>query len=92
MTNSRIDSPESLTNWIMPWPAFEIDWSRTGLMIIDLQNYSSNPECGIAEMISNQYPDVADQFTLLWDDPTININWPIENPILQARDKRGITK
>ncbi len=39
-----------------------------------------------------EYPDVADQFTLLWDDPTININWPIENPILQARDKRGITK
>ena len=62
MTNSRIDSPESLTNWIMPWPAFEIDWSRTGLMIIDLQNYSSNPECGIAEMISNQYPDVADHY------------------------------
>ena len=62
MTNSRIDSPESLTNWIMPWPAFEIDWSRTGLMIIDLQNYSSNPECGIAEMISNQYADVADHY------------------------------
>ena len=62
MTDSHTDSPKSLTNRIMPWPEFEIDWSRTGLMVIDLQNYSSNPECGIAEMISSQYPDVAEHY------------------------------
>ena len=34
------------------------------------------------------YPDVDDQFTIKWNDPFWNINWPIDNPILQARDKK----
>ena len=33
------------------------------------------------------YPDVGDQFTIKWNDPAWNINWPIDNPILQPRDK-----
>jgi len=33
------------------------------------------------------YPDVQDQFTIKWNDKTFNINWPINNPILQLRDK-----
>lgn len=34
-----------------------------------------------------KYPDVDEQFTIKWNDPTWNINWPIDNPILQLRDK-----
>ena len=34
-----------------------------------------------------KYPDVQDQFTLKWNDPKICINWPVQNPILQPRDK-----
>ncbi len=34
-----------------------------------------------------EYPDVKDQFTLKWNDPKINIYWPIDNPILSLRDK-----
>ncbi|WP_392558321.1 dTDP-4-dehydrorhamnose 3,5-epimerase [Orbus mooreae] len=26
---------------------------------------------------------------LLWNDPTVNINWPISNPILSEKDKLG---
>ena len=33
------------------------------------------------------YPDVQDQFTLKWNDPKLNITWPISNPILSSRDK-----
>ena len=33
------------------------------------------------------YPDVQDQFTLKWNDPKIDIEWPLTNPILQKRDK-----
>jgi len=33
------------------------------------------------------YPDIQDQFTLKWNDPNIDIEWPISNPILQKRDK-----
>jgi dTDP-4-dehydrorhamnose 3,5-epimerase len=34
-----------------------------------------------------KYPDVDDQFTLKWNDPELDIEWPIDNPILQKRDK-----
>ena len=33
------------------------------------------------------YPDVEDQFTIKWNDPMINIQWPITNPMLQPRDR-----
>jgi len=33
------------------------------------------------------YPDVDKQFTIKWNDPRLNIDWPISNPILQLRDK-----
>ena len=59
MSDSMIDSPDSFSDWIMPWPAFDVDWSRAGLLVIDYQNYSSNPECGVARMLAEQYPNVA---------------------------------
>lgn len=34
-----------------------------------------------------EYPDVKDQFTIKWNDNQLNIDWPIQNPILQFRDK-----
>jgi dTDP-4-dehydrorhamnose 3,5-epimerase len=33
-----------------------------------------------------RYPDVEDQFSLNWKDPSLNIHWPINNPILSERD------
>jgi len=34
-----------------------------------------------------EYTDHDKQFTLKWNDPLYNIDWPIENPILSKRDK-----
>jgi dTDP-4-dehydrorhamnose 3,5-epimerase len=34
------------------------------------------------------YADVDDQFTLKWNDPNINIYWPIVSPILSQRDTK----
>ena len=34
-----------------------------------------------------KYPDVGDQFTLKWNDPELDLEWPIDNPILQKRDR-----
>ena len=62
MSNARIDSPDSLPGWIMPWPSFDVDWARVALIVIDYQNYSSNPECGIAQMLSERYPEVAQYY------------------------------
>ena len=46
----------------MPWPAFDVDWSHAALIIIDLQNYSSNPECGLTQMLVERYPSVAQYY------------------------------
>ncbi|HCK03894.1 MAG TPA: dTDP-4-dehydrorhamnose 3,5-epimerase [Methylophilaceae bacterium] len=34
------------------------------------------------------YADADEQFTLAWNDPRINIDWPTNDPILSGRDKR----
>ena len=41
-------------------------------------------------MCTNVY-DVGVENSLLWNDPNIAIDWPIENPILSEKDKNGIT-
>lgn len=35
----------------------------------------------------NTYYDRPGQFTILWDDPKLNIWWPVKNPILSRRDE-----
>jgi nicotinamidase-related amidase len=40
-----------LTGWVLPWPRVEPNWSRSALLVIDVQNYSSNPSVGIAERL-----------------------------------------
>jgi len=62
MSTLPVDSPDSLPDWIMPWPEFDVDWTRTALLIVDMQNYSSNPSCGIAHMLAERYPDVAQYY------------------------------
>jgi len=33
------------------------------------------------------YYDRPHQFTILWNDPKLNIRWPVKNPILSLRDE-----
>lgn len=35
-----------------------------------------------------EYLDEEDQFNIRWDDPRINIDWLIKNPILSVRDQK----
>lgn len=35
----------------------------------------------------SSYYNRAGQFTLAWNDPKLNINWPVKNPIMSERDK-----
>jgi len=60
--NHQIDSPSTFPEWFMPWPSFDVDWSRAGLVVIDYQNYSSNPDCGVANMLVEQFPKVAEYY------------------------------
>jgi dTDP-4-dehydrorhamnose 3,5-epimerase len=34
----------------------------------------------------NTYYNRAGQFTISWNDPGLNISWPVKNPVLSARD------
>ena len=34
------------------------------------------------------YADTDEQFTVAWNDPRINIDWPTSDPILSERDRR----
>ena len=38
---------------------------------------------------STLYGGAKEQFTVNWDEPEINIPWPIDNPILSLRDKNA---
>lgn len=35
------------------------------------------------------YYDGSDQRAIAWDDPDLNINWPIDDPIISERDKNN---
>jgi nicotinamidase-related amidase len=54
-----IDSPATLPGWHMPWPSFEVDWRKSALLVIDMQNYGCNPEAGVTQMLSLRYPEIA---------------------------------
>ena len=54
-----IDSPETFAGWHMPWPAFEVEWERAALVLIDLQNYGCNAEAGLGPMLAERYPEIA---------------------------------
>ena len=43
-------------------------------------------ECTVNYKCS-QYRDQKSERTLFWDDPDVNIKWPIKNPILSYKDK-----
>jgi len=36
-----------------------------------------------------KYVDSKDQFSINWQDPILNINWPIKKPTLSKRDKKS---
>jgi nicotinamidase-related amidase len=57
-----IDSPETFAGWHMPWPAFEVDWRRAALVVIDMQNYGCNPEAGLGPMLAERYPEIASYY------------------------------
>ena len=66
-----IDSPATLPGWHMPWPTFDIDWKKSALVVIDMQNYGCNPDAGVAQMLSLRYPDIAGYYVPRLTDTVI---------------------
>ena len=46
-------------------------------------------EIAIFHYKQNTYYDRSRQFTILWNDPELNIRWPVDTPILSERDSGG---
>ena len=59
MSEPPIDSPETLPDWVFPWPRLEPDWTRAALLVVDMQNYCCNPGAGLGPMLAERHPDVA---------------------------------
>jgi dTDP-4-dehydrorhamnose 3,5-epimerase len=38
---------------------------------------------------TTDYYSPQDERVLLWNDPEVGIRWPVANPVLNERDKRG---
>lgn len=68
------------------------DENRIGLFI---PNGLANSICVIGEeptdyiYLVDAYYDGSDTRAIAWDDPDLNIDWPIKNPILSERDKNN---
>lgn len=60
--DASIDSPGTLDDWVLPWPQFEVDWQRSALLVIDVQNYSSNVSVGISRMLQERHPEIAEYY------------------------------
>ena len=43
-------------------------------------------ELAIFHYKQNTYYNRAGQFTILWNDPKLNIKWPVDNPVTSKRD------
>lgn len=85
MNAAPIDSPQTLPNWIMPWPSFEVDWRRAALLVIDYQNYGCNPDVGLMPMLVEQFPDVAGYYL-----PRVtNVTVPNTRRLLEAFRQAG---
>lgn len=39
--------------------------------------------------LADAYWDGSDTRAIAWDDPDLNINWPVKNPIISERDKNN---
>ena len=46
--------------------------------------------CAVYYKCTN-YRDKLSETTIKWDDPTLNIKWPIKKPILSKKDNMGIS-
>jgi len=58
----HVDSSATLQEWIFPWPQFDPDWTKCALIIIDYQNYSSNPDSGLSLVMKEKYPSLANYY------------------------------
>ncbi|OGN87273.1 MAG: dTDP-4-dehydrorhamnose 3,5-epimerase [Chloroflexi bacterium RBG_13_46_14] len=71
------------------WVSFELS-DENRLQVLIPPNFGNGhivlSDIAIFHYKQSTYYDRARQFTILWNDPKLNIRWPVNNPILSKRD------
>ncbi len=62
MPHVPIENPETFPEWHMPWPSITPVWTASALLVVDLQNYGCNPDVGVARMLLDGNPTVAQYY------------------------------
>ena len=85
---------------VINWDESSPQWGKWESFVLSDQNHKQvliPPKFGNGHVVlsehaifhykQNTYYNRAAQFTLRWDDPKLNIWWPVKNPILSQRDE-----
>jgi dTDP-4-dehydrorhamnose 3,5-epimerase len=85
-----------VVNWDESSPQFGA-WTSFVLSEFNWQQVLIPPKFGNGHVVlsdkavfhykQSTYYDRSGQFTILWNDPKLNIWWPVKNPILSRRDE-----
>ncbi len=88
LADLRKDSPTGGTSLALP---MEEDGPR-GLLIPPgvAHGFAAITDVILIYVVNNYY-DGSDEYGIAWDDPGLNIDWGLEDPILSARDMRNPT-
>jgi len=88
VVDMRKDSPN-----YKKWDAFELSSESYKQVLIPpgfVNGYYVKSEHAVFHYklaYTGKYIDAGEQMTLLWNDSTLGIQWPCNDPILQSRDK-----
>ena len=69
---------------------------ENGVQVLVPPNYANGHFCISEKCLfhyklsyKGKYQDVNKQFSLRWNDPKLNIKWPVNKPILSKRDRKS---
>ena len=71
ISSAPIDSPETLADWPMPWPALELDWGRAAVLVVDVQNYGCNRDVGLGRLLAERHPEIAGPYLVRLEQTVI---------------------
>lgn len=84
-----------VVNWDETSPQYR-QWVAFTLSDQNRQQVLIPPKFGNGHLVLSQqaifhykqstYYDRPGQFTIMWNDPSLNLSWPVKNPILSKRD------
>ena len=85
VVDMRVDSPTFLH-----WESFILNDRNRRQVLVPAGCANGHlvlsDQCIFSYKQSEYYSGMQNQFTVRWNDPKLNIHWPISNPILSLRD------